>query len=187
MDKLNQLILPKNDGKMNVRQLEKQYAFYQRMRYEEVIRLDEGKMICRITSEANRLIRSKCASCAELGIRIREGDICFIDFGDAYLYESGYQHFGLIVSLCHGKALVVPMTSNTEMIKAAYDPITTPQGKRHLMRIGLIKGMARESVLFLNDAKFINTARIIDVKAKINRQSPLFQEIKNRLKECMRF
>ena len=46
---------------------------------------------------------------------------------------------------------------------------------------GLINGLIRESVLFLNDAKFINSARIIDKKAYISPYSPLFRKIKNRL------
>lgn len=103
------------------------------------------------------------------------------------MHESGFQHFAVIISFCHGKAFVVPMTSNPTMYNQAYDHQMTPDGKKHLMRIGMIEGMAKESVLFLNDGKFINTARIIDVKANINKNSRLFQEIKKRLKECMKF
>ncbi len=188
MNTLNQLVLPKQDEKTSVEQLEKQYAFYQQMKINEVKKLSEGKMIRRITSEANWVLRSKYASCLEFGVNIRVGDICFIDFGDeSYLYEVGFQHFGIILSFCHGKAFVIPMTSNPEMVNQAYDIQKRPNGKKHLMGIGLIPGMAKESVLFLNDGKFINTARIIDVKANINKNSALFQEIKKRLKECMKF
>ncbi len=188
MNTLNQLVIPKKGEKTTLEQLKKQYEFYQQMKIEEVGTLSEGKMISRITSEANWLVRSKYSSCVELGINIRIGDICFVDFGEqSYLYESGFQHFAVILSFCHGKAFVVPMTSNPIMVNQAYDEQETPEGKRHLMRIGLVEGMAKESVLFLNDGKFINTARIIDVKANINKNSTLFLEIKKRLKECMKF
>lgn len=188
MNTLNQLVIPKKSERTSTAQLKRQYEFYQQMKIEEIQKLSEGKMISRITSEANWLVRSKYASCVELGIHIRIGDICFVDFGDeAYLYESGYQHFAVILSFCHGKAFVIPMTSNPMMVHQAYDEQKTPEGKKHLMRIGLIEGMTKESVLFLNDGKFINTARIIDVKANINKNSELFQEIKKRLKECMKF
>ena len=188
MNTLNQLVLPQKGEKTNLDQLEKQYAFYQQMKIEELKKLSEGKMISRITSEANWLLRSKYASCLDLGVNIRVGDICFVDFGDdSYIYEVGFQHFAIILSFCHGKAFVIPMTSNPTMVSQAYDYQNRPNGKKHLMGIGLIPGMTKESVLFLNDGKFINTARIIDVKANINKNSELFQEIKKRLKECTKF
>ena len=77
------------------------------------------------------------------------------------------------------------MTSNPATYKMAYDPVECPNGRRHLMRIGLIEGMKKESVLFLNDCKYINTARIIDVKATIPENSALFRHIVNRVKECL--
>ena len=45
--------------------------------------------------------------------------------------------------------------------------------------------MNKNSVLFMNDAKWINTARIIDVKAHLDRQGELFQEIKARVIHCL--
>ena len=54
------------------------------------------------------------------------------------------------------------------------------------MRLGKIEGMNKESVLFLNDAKWINTARIIDVKAHIERNEELFINIKKRMMECLK-
>lgn len=49
------------------------------------------------------------------------------------------------------------------------------------MRIGALPGMAKPSVLFLNDMKFINTARVIDVKAHMDENSVLFLRVKTRL------
>ena len=51
-------------------------------------------------------------SCTEKGVNIRVGDICYIDFGNAFIEEIGFQHFGLILSLCKNKAYVVPMSGN---------------------------------------------------------------------------
>jgi hypothetical protein len=63
-------------------------------------------------SHSNFLDRSNLLSCEQLFVKISPGDICFIDFGCAYRNEAGYQHFGIILSIVHSKAFVVPMTSN---------------------------------------------------------------------------
>ena len=80
----------------------------------------------------------------------------------------------------NSKALVIPMTSNSEAYYGAYDEKSNPGGSSHLMRLGLVKGLNRHSVLFLNDVKYINTARIIDIKAHINTDSILFKKIYQR-------
>lgn len=146
--------------------------------------LESGEALGRLISEQNYRERAKLYSCSELGLEIKIGDICFIDFGEAYINESGYQHFGVVMSITNGKALVIPMSSNanTYAQALAHD---NPDGKEHLMRIGLIKGLVKKSVLFLNDAKFINTARIIEVKAHIDEDSALFQEIRRRFKKII--
>ena len=134
-----------------------------------------------LISEANWFIRCKCESADDLGVTVKEGDICYMDFGQAYLNEMGFQHFGLVMSLCRRKALVVPMTSNPVQYKHAYDPVENPRGRKHLMRIGQIEGLNKPSVLFLNDMKFVTTARVIDVKAHISTESALFAQIQERL------
>ena len=55
------------------------------------------------------------------------------------------------------------------------------------MRLGLVKGLNRHSVLFLNDVKYINTARIIDIKAHISTDSILFQKIYQRFLQTVQF
>lgn len=125
----------------------------------------------------NRFIRSKFISSLDFDLRIKIGDIVFCDFGQAYLNEAGFQHFGLVLKLFSYKAFVVPMSSNTQTIlKAKNHPLAQTQ-KDHLYYIGMPEGLNRPSVLFLNDAKFINTARIIEVKSFLDPQSTLFQEI----------
>lgn len=141
----------------------------------------------RMISEQNWQDRSQLKSCDQVGINAEIGDICFIEFGRAFVYEAGYQHFGLIVSKCNGKALVIPMTSNTNTYDQAYDSERNPNGKKHLMKIGQIIGLHRPSVLFLNDAKYINTARIISVKAHIPPNSELFKDVMRRMLECIFF
>lgn len=134
-----------------------------------------------LISEANWIVRGRCKSGEDLGIRLKPGDICYLDYGQAYLNEAGYQHFGLVITVYSHKALVVPMTSNKAQYASAYDEKENPRGKRHLMRIGALPGMAKPSVLFLNDMKFINTARVIDVKAHMDENSVLFLRVKTRL------
>ena len=139
----------------------------------------------RMISEKNYRKRKNKVSCEQLGIRIRVGDICFIDFGMNYLNEAGFQHFGIIMKFCNSKAYVIPMSSNRFAYAHAYDE-NNPSGKRHLMRLEKQDGMNKNSVLFLNDAKWINTARIIDVKAHIDRNSALFAQIKERMMWCLK-
>ena len=146
--------------------------------------LEVKEAMSRFISEQNLRTRRNTGSCFELGVDIRIGDICYIDFGEAYISEIGYQHFGIILSLFHNKAFVVPMSGNHSAYLQAYGK-DNPNGKRHLMRLGRINGMNKESVLFLNDAKFINTARIIDVKAHLDRNSRLFTDIKERVHSCI--
>ena len=146
--------------------------------------LSVNQALPRLISDANLRERRGYSSCSELGVDIRVGDICYIDFGEAYICEIGFQHFGLILTLFHNKAFVVPMSGNHGAYLQAYGA-SNPKGKRHLMRLGKIKGMNKESVLFLNDAKWINTARIIDVKSHLDRNSFKFHDIKERVKACL--
>lgn len=146
--------------------------------------LDVKEAMARFVSEQNLRMRRMASNCGELGVDIRVGDICYIDYGEAYIHEIGYQHFGIILSIFHNKAFVVPMSGNRSAFLQAYDK-DNPTGKRHLMRLGKIEGMNKMSVLFINDAKFINTARIIDVKAHLDRYSTLFLDIKARVKKCI--
>lgn len=139
-----------------------------------------------LLSEYNYHVRSRLKSCRCFGMTISPGDFCYIDFGKAYLSEAGYQHFGFVLNVFNSKAFVIPMTSNENTCRMAYDEKTNPQGLRHLMRIGRIDGLYRDSVLFLNDGKYINTARIIDIKGHIDPDSPLFREIHKRFIETLR-
>ena len=72
------------------------------------------------------------------------------------------------------------MTSNPQTYRKAF----TNEGT-YLFPLGTIEGLYKESVLFLNDAKFINTARIIDVKAHIPVDSEMFLKIKSKLKNLI--
>lgn len=151
---------------------------YINQKLEEFDNLSTKEALHRIMSELNYKLRSSSMSCEDLGVRIKVGNICFVDYGVSYINEAGYQHFGLVMSITNGKALVVPMTSNAHTYKQS-------QYKEHLMTIGKIEGMNKESVLFLNDARFINTARIIDVKAYIPKNSELFNDIQKKLWNCI--
>ena len=134
-----------------------------------------------LISEANWIIRSRLSSGEDIGIKVKPGDICCMDYGQSYLNEMGYQHFGLVMTVCSKKALVIPMTSNTKTYSKAYDPVNNPGGRKNLMQIGKIEGLTKPSVLFLNDVRFINTARVIDIKAHIPVEGKMFPEIQHRL------
>lgn len=131
-------------------------------------------------SKLNFCQRKQCFSGKDLDIRIRVGDICFIDFGQAYLNEVGYLHFGLVLSILNQKALIVPMTGNASTYKKA-----GKKGKEHTMALPEIKGLNKFSVLFLNDAKWINTARILDTKAHLDPNNELFEKIRCSVKNLI--
>ncbi len=181
---IQELINPllSTQGKNNT---ELQWGRYMDLKKQAYHNLNSKELIAHLISEANWMIRYKAKSCEQFKVKIRIGDVCYIDFGPAYLNEAGFQHFGLVLSIMNSKAFVVPMTSNSGTYNQAYDPILFPCGKKHLMRLGLIEGLKKESVLFLNDCKYINTARIIDVKAHLNIEEDLFISIKKRVLECL--
>lgn len=144
---------------------------------QQLIKKDKKEVKDILLSELNYQQRGKLMSCRCYDMNIKEGDLCYIDFGKAYNQETGYMHFGLVIRIFNSKALVIPMTSNSVAYNSAYDRYDNPEGITHLMRLGKVDGLFKYSVLFLNDAKFINTARIIDVKSHINVNGKLFNEI----------
>lgn len=146
--------------------------------YEDYIsRLPKYQMRKELVSGMNRLNRLDMWSCKELAIDAQPGDICFMDFGQVYINEAGYQHFGLVISKFNHKLFVVPMTSNQSMVKKSLVEEGT-----HLYHLGLIEGLNRPSVLFLNDCKYINSSRIISINAYICPESETFKNIEKRLK-----
>lgn len=126
-------------------------------------------------SGLNRIQRGKAWAHESFAGDITVGDICYIDYGLAYINEAGYQHFGLVLAIFHHKFLVVPMTSNATTIQNARN--VDFEGKKHLYFLGKIRGLNKPSVLFLNDFKFINSSRIISVNGKISPKSEMFKEI----------
>ena len=158
---------------------------YIRSRTELYKKLMPSNVSGSMISEANWVIRSRYSSGDQIGINVTKGDICYLDYGQTYLNEAGFQHFGLVVTVFEKKALIIPMTSNRITYEKAYDPVERPDGRKHLMRLGQIRGMNKPSVLFLNDARFINTSRIIDVKSHISPRSKTFHDVQERLKEIM--
>ena len=129
-------------------------------------------------SKINFCQRKQVISCADIGLMIQVGDICFIDYGLAYLWETGYQHFGLVLSIVNGKAFVVPVSGSSRALSHV-------KQKEHMMDLGMIPGLNKPSVLYINDSKWINTARIIDVKAYINPNSNLFKRIKQTVRQMI--
>lgn len=132
-------------------------------------------------SGLNRLNRIDYWSSKDLALNVKPGDICYFEYGHAFLNEAGYQHFGLVMSLFNQKAFVIPMTSNQNAIRKA----TQGKHQNHLYYIGQLKGLDKRSVLFLNDCKFINTCRIISVNAHLDVETDMFEEIQTLLKQII--
>lgn len=159
-----------------IKQLIEEYLFHMQEHLFQLHPLD-AKREC--ISGFNRMQRKDWISHEQ--VKPKVGDICFIDFGQAYINEAGFQHFGLVVSNFNYKSFVIPMSSNRKTIQKAYNYPYAKDVRTHLYYIGLIEGLNKPSVLFLNDGKFINTSRIISVNAHINEDSKMFQEIKNHM------
>ena len=85
-----------------------------------------------LISEANWITRSQYSSGQYLGVHVKVGDICYLDYGQAYLNEMGYQHFGLVLLMCNDKIFVVPMTGNKKNYMQAMSE-DNPNGKLHLL------------------------------------------------------
>ncbi len=139
--------------------------------------LDEA--LCLMVSTQNYIERSQWKRNPYLNIQV--GDFCFIDYGSAYQLEAGYQHFGLVLSECNGKLFVIPMSSNPFIFKQAYDEFDHPKGKVHLHRLKKCCGLTRDSTLYLNDAKFISSARVIEVVGHLDSKDYRFKKIQDRL------
>lgn len=158
-----------------------QWLHYMGIRRALFEQMDKELSYSILVSEVNWVMRRHMHTAKEAGILPRIGDICYMDFGPAYLNECGFQHFGFLFRIVQQKALVVPMTSNVQQVARAYDPIHNPQGQKHLCAIGQPSGMHRPSVLFLNDMRYVNTARILEVKAHIAADSAQFKRIEERI------
>ncbi len=163
------------------RPLPPQWLHYMGVRRALFEQMDKEMSYSILISEVNWVMRRHMHTAVEIGICPHIGDICYMDFGPAYLNECGFQHFGLIFRLVQHKALVIPMTSNARQVMRAYDPLTNPDGQHHLCAIGQPKGMHKPSVLFLNDMRYINTARILEVKAHIEPSCAQFKSIEERV------
>ena len=147
--------------------------------------LGSFELLRELISELNYRKRSSYKSSELIGFKARIGDICYIDFGKAYINEAGFQHFGLIIGQSNSKALVLPMSSNLSMYNQSYCQDDFPVGKKHLFRLPMVPGLKRKSVLFLNDLKYINTARIISIKGNIHPKSPLFKAVIRRVETLL--
>ena len=158
---------------------------YQLLIQEEMNLLNEKESYQELLSEVNYRIRRKYKSSELLGFKVKSGDICYIDFGKTYINEAGYQHFGVVLNRYNSKILVIPMSSNEAMYQQAYCEKMFPSGKKHLMRLNIVEGLNRKSVLFLNDLKFMNSARVIGVKAQLDVEGVVFQAIKKRVRETL--
>lgn len=178
---INQMIGFLSTGQCNI-DLNEIVDYYLKDKNDSLKSMDKRQLSRLLISKFNYEIRNEFKSSELLGFKVRVGDICYIDFGRAYISEAGYQHFGIIIGYCNSKALVVPMSSNHSMYKQSYCPINYPKGKRHLYRLPDLKGLHKKSVLFLNDIKYINTARVIEVKGHIHPNAKLFNDILMRIK-----
>lgn len=157
--------------------LEQYIDYYLQVKKDGLLKLNKYELCRTLISDLNYDVRNKYKSSELVGFKVKVGDICYVDFGRAYINEAGYQHFGIILAINNSKVLIVPMSSNYSMYEQSYCEHEYPIGKKHLFRLPKIDSLKRKSVLFLNDIKCINTARVIEVKGRINPNDELFKSI----------
>lgn len=158
-------------------------AFYQEKMM--ILKLTDKEKFDYMVSKMNYCKRKEYSSGKALDLNVNKGDLAYIDFGQAYQHEIGYLHFGLVMTVKRGKAFVVPLSGKYKAYLEAYDNKGNPTGKRHLMRLGYIEGLTKVSVLFINDSKWINTSRIIEIKAHIDVNGEIFKEVQKRIIEMI--
>jgi hypothetical protein len=157
---------------------------YQCQSKEEGIRFYKGLWFEYISNMSLPQIKMECVSLInrhqrqslKLDLDLKIGDVCYIDYGPMYRYEAGYQHFGIILKLSHYKAFVVPLTSNIQPHHCDKD---------HVFKLGSIQGLTKHSICFLNDAKFINTSRIIDVYGHLCISDERFIQLRRKVFETI--
>ena len=171
--KINENMLPmyNTSSKPNEKRIDEYIQYYRDFLINQVPK-EASKEMC---SGMNRMKRKHMWCSKSVDLVVRVGDIVYIEYGQAFLNEAGFQHFGLIVSVWNRKIMVVPMTSNSNAFQNAIN--VHQDGKSHLYYIGFVKGLSSHSTLFLNDVKMINSCRIISVNGHICPKTRQFQEI----------
>lgn len=112
-------------------------------------------------------------------LNVKIGNICLVDFGRQYNLECSYVHPALVLSKSHKKLFVIPITSNKKQFQNAsfwqYDNLVPFIYQEYNK-----SNIKKHSTLFLNDAKWINTSRIIANIGEVDVHSREFEEIANR-------
>lgn len=110
----------------------------------------------------------KC-SLNQIKTKISVGDICYCDFGDAYQYEIGYQHLGVVISIVKQKLFVVPIISEKHN-DLLYTQFRFPKESTSCLK--------NDSIALLNDSKWISKSRVIRIIGNINTGDEYFKQLK---------
>lgn len=104
-------------------------------------------------------------------ITIELGNIYYIDYGKTFCGELSYFHYGLCIGKRDGKILIVPMRSGHDVFDKAYHPTNNPMGNRKYRQALTQEGFAKNSVLLINDTKYISAGRIDKKSNMINNET----------------
>lgn len=126
-------------------------------------RLSEGEMAM-VTNSLNRWITKKDISVSRsYGI----GKIVQMEWGNNFSPELSYKHPAVILEEWANTVLVIPTTSTSAKVTAAYHPTDNPSGKWYYRKVGVAEGFAHDCALILNNAKIMSKTRIISVSGTI--------------------
>lgn len=126
-------------------------------------RLSESEMAM-IISSLNRWITKKNISVnRSYGV----GKIVQMEWGNNFSPELSYKHPAVIIEEWANTILVIPTTSTSAKVAAAYHPADNPSGKWYYRKVGVAEGFAHDCALILNNAKIMSKARITSVSGTI--------------------
>lgn len=98
------------------------------------------------------------------------GHLYYIDYGNTFKNEIGYQHHGVCIGKSKNKVLVVPTRSGTDVFERSYHPIDNPEGEKAFRRGLHSEGFLKDCVLLIDDVKYISSARIDKESGIINKK-----------------
>lgn len=156
---------------LNHKRFEEIWEEYQKQEKMQLKKLSTGEAMDYIKSHLNFFERKEEVIYRNEEIKI--GDICYIDYGINYKQECGYFHMGLIIDIKQYEYLILPMTSNVKAFEKAVF-----WKKSNLLPLPHVDHIEKNTTIFLNDARFINSARIIMKVSNIEKNSAEFKHIK---------
>ncbi|MCG5252190.1 hypothetical protein MCW62_12775 [Brevibacillus agri] len=100
-----------------------------------------------------------------------------------YNPELAYAHPVVVLEEVGALVLIVPVTTSSDMVTAAYHPVDNPNGNKLLWRVYSTDGFSKTGAVILSNMRTISKGRLLDKKGGlhgISNPRSLFVEIKTK-------